>query len=112
MESLLVWVVERVAKFPREHRFTVGDRLIEVCVDVLSALVEASFKRDKAALLAAASRALVRARVLARVARRLRLLTEAQQLHFVAESDEVGKMVGGWHRSVSARPAPRARGAG
>jgi hypothetical protein len=47
METLLAWVVERVAKFPREHKFTVGDRLIETCLDITSHLVEASYRRDK-----------------------------------------------------------------
>ena len=62
METLLAWVVERVAKFPREHKFTVGDRLVETCLDITSHLVEASYRRDKHAELSAASRALVRAR--------------------------------------------------
>jgi len=69
MEGLLVWVVERVAKFPREHKFTVGDRLVETCLDITSHLVEASYRRDKRHDLAAASRGLVRARVLVRLAR-------------------------------------------
>jgi hypothetical protein len=47
MESLLRWVPERVTKFPREHRFTVGDRPIETCLDVMENLVEASYKHDK-----------------------------------------------------------------
>ena len=88
---------------PREHKFTVGDRLIETCLEVTSGLVEASFVRDKLALLAAASRALTRARVLARVARRLRLFSDAQAEYFADQSLEVGRMLGGWTRSVRAR---------
>jgi hypothetical protein len=58
MEGLLAWTVERVAKFPREHKFTVGDRLVETCLDITSHLVEASYRRDKRGDLAAASRGL------------------------------------------------------
>jgi hypothetical protein len=54
METLLAWVVERVVKFPREHKFTVGDRLVETCLDITSHLVEASYRRDKHAELSAA----------------------------------------------------------
>jgi hypothetical protein len=36
MEALLAWVAERVAKFPRDHKFTTGDRLIETCIDILT----------------------------------------------------------------------------
>jgi len=32
MKELLAWVVEQVAKFPSEHKFTVGDRLVETCL--------------------------------------------------------------------------------
>lgn len=42
MEGLLAWTVERLVKFPREYKFTVGDRLIETCLDITSHLVEAS----------------------------------------------------------------------
>lgn len=81
METLLASIVERVAKFPREHKFTVGDRLVETCLDITSHLVEASYQRDKHAELSAASRALVRARVLVRLARAVRCVSEAQHLY-------------------------------
>ena len=41
MEELTLWVIGRVKSFPRDHRFTLGDRLIESCLVVLDALVEA-----------------------------------------------------------------------
>ena len=110
MEGLLTWTAERVAKFPRDHKFTVGDRLLETCLDVMAALTDAAFRRDKHEVLAAASRGLVRARILARLARVLLCLSEAQHLHFVRESDEVGRMLGGWIRS-GATEASRFRSA-
>ncbi|WP_437827411.1 hypothetical protein [Sorangium sp. So ce1153] len=42
METLLAWVAERVTKFPRDHRFTVGDRLPHACLGVTENLIEAS----------------------------------------------------------------------
>lgn len=61
MEGLLQWVAERVAKLPREHRFAVGDRLLVTCIEcieVMENLLDASYRRDKHASLAAASRGL------------------------------------------------------
>jgi hypothetical protein len=55
MGGLLVWVVERVAKFPREHRFTIGERLVETSLGVCEALVDASYRRDRQGLHSAAS---------------------------------------------------------
>lgn len=100
MEELLVWVMERCGKMPREHKFTVGDRLVETCLEVTVLLVEASYSREKQVLLQGASRALTRARVLARVAQRLRLLSGDQQRYFAEQSLEIGKMLGGWTRSL------------
>ena len=47
MKTLLAWVVERVAKFPRDHKFTIGDRLIETCLDITCHLVDATYRRDR-----------------------------------------------------------------
>ena len=103
MENLTAWVVERAAKMSREHKFTIGDKLVETCLDVTTCLVEASFVRDKLPLLGSASRGLTRARVLVRIAHRVGLLSEAQREHFAAQSLEIGKMLGGWTRATQTR---------
>lgn len=103
MEDLTLWALERVAKMPRDHKFTIGDRLVETCLDVNAALVETSFVRDKLQLLHAASRGLIRARVLVRLAERLGLLSANQRAHFASQSEALGRQLGGWTRSQRAR---------
>ena len=103
MEDLTTWTIERATKMPREHKFVVGDKLVETCLEITTLLVEASFARDKLELLARASRALTRARVIVRIAQRLRLLSEKQREHFINESLTIGKMLGGWTRSTQMR---------
>ncbi len=105
MEPLSLWVLKRVEAFPRSHKFTVGDRLIETCLEAQTSLVEASYVRDKRGLLLGASRALVRGRVLARLATALHALSVDQEAHFARESTEIGRMVGGWLRALNARQA-------
>ncbi len=100
MESVSLWVVQRVEAFPRSHRFTIGDRWIETCLDAQTSLVEASYVRDKRGLLLGASRALVRGRVLARMAAALRAISLDQEAHFARESGEIGRMIGGWLRAL------------
>ncbi len=107
METLVLWVIQRVEAFPRKHRFTMGDRWIETCLDVQTNLVEAAYVRDKRTLLLSASRGLVRGRVLARMAAALHCISLDQEAHFARESTEVGRMVGGWLRSLAhGRPRP------
>ncbi|HQB46637.1 MAG TPA: four helix bundle protein, partial [Polyangiaceae bacterium] len=103
MEDLTLWIMLRVAKFPRDHRFTLGDRLIEACLSVLDDLVHAAFSRDKVALLTHASRTLTRARTLVRLANRAHLLAEKQRTYFAEQSDEIGKKISGWTRHARTR---------
>ncbi|MBN2197416.1 MAG: four helix bundle protein [Polyangiaceae bacterium] len=60
MEAVALWIIQCVAKMPREHRFTLGDRLIETSLEVTTLLFDASYRRDKAPLLAEAGRGLTR----------------------------------------------------
>ncbi len=103
MEDLCVWAVERAEGFPRSLKFSVGDRFIDANLRVVECLIEAAYTRDKRPALQAASRALVRARVVARLAQRLRALSHDQLHHFEHESVEVGRMLGGWLRYVNQR---------
>ena len=72
MEALCTWAIERAEDFPRKVKFSLGDRWIEANLAVVEHLVEATYTREKRPALLAASRALVRARVVARDASRPR----------------------------------------
>lgn len=107
MEDLTLWVIERVAKFPRDHKFTLGDRLVETCLDITTDLVEATYLSargpHKLARLHRAARSLTRARILVRMAQRLAILSSHQREHFAARSDDIGRMLGGWTRHLQPR---------
>jgi hypothetical protein len=103
MEEVTAWVIERVAKMPRDHKFTIGDRLVETCLSVTELLCEAAYTRDRLPLLLRASRALTRARLLVRLAQRLHLLSMNQREHFAAQTTEIGQMIGGWTRAARSR---------
>lgn len=38
--QFLAWLVQTVEKFPKSHKFTLGDRIVTTALDVLDALVE------------------------------------------------------------------------
>jgi hypothetical protein len=44
---LLIWCSERIAKFPRSHRFTVGQRLEGRMAQVLEGLLRAKYSRER-----------------------------------------------------------------
>ena len=49
--QFLLWLLPSVEKFPRSHKFTLGGRIEAIALDVLEALIEATYTRDCAGAL-------------------------------------------------------------
>jgi len=96
--DFLLWLLPHLAKFPREHRFTLGDRLEEGSLALLELLVEASYTREKGALLRAANVRLERLRYLSRLAKDLRLISVRQYEFAIRAMQAIGAEIGGWAR--------------
>lgn len=98
--ALALWTVRKVEGFPRSHRYDLGGRIVGSALDLLTALVDAAYSRDKVGPLDQAGRQVNRLRLLYRLAKDLRLVS-VDSYSFAAESlEEVGRMVGGWARST------------
>ena len=94
--QFLRWLVPTVEKFPRAHKFTLGDRIQSGALDVLERLIEATYSRNAQPPLAAANLGLEKLRFLFRLATDLTLV-DLRRYEFAARAiDEVGRMVGGW----------------
>jgi hypothetical protein len=96
--DFVLWLLPHIAGFARRHRFTLGDRLEGGVLEVLELLVEASYTRDKRALLQRANLRLERVRYLIRLAVDLKLLT-VKPYEFAARAIvTIGGEIGGWTR--------------
>jgi hypothetical protein len=101
--DFLLWLLPKVEKFPRSFRFSVGDRTVATALDLLLALVEGSYSVDKAALLETANQRGNGLRYLLRLAKDLKLLS-LDSYGFAAERmEEIGRMIGGWQKSIRRR---------
>ena len=49
--DLILWYVPRVNKFPRDHKFIVGDRIQRTLYDLLERLIRARYSKDCASML-------------------------------------------------------------
>ena len=116
--DLLIWTAQHVARFPRSHRFTVGDRLDRQVYAVLDRLLRAKYTRDRASLLRQANLELEVLRFQYRMAKDLKCLSLESYGYAARVVNEIGQMVGGWLRSSgsgtpesepSARPGPTRR---
>lgn len=103
--DLSVWTLNHTARFPRHHRYSLGNRIEETLLDLLDILIEARYTREKLALLDRANILLERLRFQMRLARDLKALA-LNSFEFQAKAvEEIGRMVGGWRKSAASRSA-------
>ncbi|MFH1737895.1 MAG: diversity-generating retroelement protein Avd [bacterium] len=86
-------------EFPRDHKYTLGQKMKETCLDMLDAIVEANGAKDKKPALERASAQLERLRVYTRLAYDLKVVGIKKYEVLSKYSDEIGRMIGGWMKS-------------
>ena len=97
--QFLKWLVPTVEKFPRSQKFMLGDRIQGTALDVLEALIEATYTRDRRPHLARANLGLEKLRFFMRLAHEQRHLDARRYEHAARAIDEVGRLVGGWAKA-------------
>ena len=103
--DLILWFAPKLAQFPRIHRFTLGDRIMTLLLELLDGLIVAQYEREaRVAALRRANVGLERLRYLVRLARDLHCLTLQEYEHAARELVGTGQRVGGWLRHARSRP--------
>ena len=94
----ILWLVPAVARFPRSQKFLLGDRIQSLALDVLEALIEATYTHQRDRLLARANLGIEKLRFLFRLAWDLQYL-DARRYEFAARAlDETGRKIGAWRK--------------
>ena len=101
--DFVVWLLPTVQHFQRSYRHTLGDRLIGAGVELLMTLVQCAYAAEKGALLREASLQANCLRYLLRLAKDVHLMTVDSYGFSAGRIEEVGRMIGGWQRSVERR---------
>jgi hypothetical protein len=102
----VLWSCHHTGRFPRSHRFVLGERIERNLYDLLQTRVRARYTRERRPLLLRANRTLEVLRFRVRLARDLGCLT-VKSYGFAARAvDEVGRLVGGWLEAVPGGPRP------
>ena len=103
--DLALWTMNHTARFPRHHRYSLGQRLDGTLLDLLDVLIEARYVREKARMLDRANVLLERLRFLMRLAKDMQVLP-LKSFEFQANAvEEIGRMIGGWRRHAAGRAA-------
>jgi hypothetical protein len=97
--DLVLWLMPKMGKFPREHRVTLGQRIEHLLYEILEKLIRAKFSRQRRELLEAVNVDLEVLRFQVRLAKDLRCLSVSSYGQVAQRLLDVGRQVGGWMRS-------------
>lgn len=101
--DFLAWLVPVSNHFPRSHRHTVTQRLLNAAFDLRERLEVANLRSGKARLeqLQRADEALACCKMYLRLAFHLQWLNNGQYWHVAKMLVEIGKLLGGWQKATS-----------
>lgn len=99
--DLLRWLIPLTTKFPRSHRFVLAARVQETVLRFQERLIEAGRSKKPLPILAQADTDLTKLRLYLRLCRDLQLIAFNQYEHGQRMVDEVGRLMGGWIKSIT-----------
>jgi hypothetical protein len=102
-DDFILWFLPKIEKFPRNYKFLIGDRIVEIQLDLLENLIEAYYRKDKIMNLRAANVEIEKLRHLLKVCTAMRFLSFEQLEYATRALNEVGVLVGGWMRQQEGR---------
>lgn len=94
--DLIKWYVPHLNRLPRQHKFSLGDRISSGLYDLLESLIKARYSLDKVAQLKAINIQLEILRYQTRLLYDFDLM-DTRRLEFISNAfNEIGKDLGGW----------------
>ena len=98
--QFLLWLGPLLEKFPKDKKFTIGDRIQNIALDILEELIEATYTRDRLQHLRRANLGIEKLRFLMRLAADLKVI-DGRRYEFAARTlDEIGRSVGAWAKRI------------
>lgn len=98
--DFVAWLIPLTVKFPRQQRFVLASALQQESLHFQALLIEAAHHRQPEALLVNADAELDKLRTHLRLCLDLRLISSGQYEHAARLLVEIGKLLGGWQKSV------------
>ena len=100
--EMMVWLLERTAKFPKNQRFLLAKRMENAALDIFEKLNQAALSKGRESLLplSEADVSLANLKLYNRLAKDLQLLAFNQYEYLAGLLDEVGRLLGGWQKRV------------
>lgn len=97
--DLILWSCNHTSRFPRSHRFVLGERIERNLYNLLETLIRAKYTKQRQRLLEDANLTLEILWFQMRLAKDLQCL-KINSYGFASKAiDEIGRLIGGWLRS-------------
>ena len=104
MSDFYKMIYETIKLFPKDEKFTIGEKIKNLVLKILENLIEAEFslKYNKIKLLEKASVKLDLLKLLIRICYELKLINLKKYIQIEKSLQEIGRMLGGWIKSTKA----------
>lgn len=99
--ELLGQVVRATKEFPREHKFTLGQRLRDEVIDVLVLVYRANSQKDKTPVLAEILERVLVIELIVRLCHDQRILARKSYASLTEMVESLARQTEGWKRSAS-----------
>ena len=98
--NLTRWYIEKLSKLPRNHRYTLGEKVQNSLLNLLMFLSDAIYSREKRPLQLKANKELEKLRLLSRLMKDLNIISTDNYRFVTSALDEIGQMLGGWMKGA------------
>jgi hypothetical protein len=109
--DLILWLLPAATRFPRVHRFGLGERVVSRALDFQESLLAAGLQsgEERANWLNQADSQLAQLTQLVRLCKDLELISICQYEHAAAMLVEIGRLLGGWIKKQKGQAEQEAR---
>ncbi len=98
--DFLKYLIPIVAKFPKNQRYLIGERIEKISLDILENLIEARYTKNRTEILRKTNILLEKLRYLVRIAMDLKLISIKRYEHIAKLLNQIGVQLGGWLKSA------------
>ena len=106
VEDMAAYAYLCIEQFPKSHKFTIGERIQALMQEIIQLIIACNKKYHKKTTFQEIDIHLEALRSFVRIAKSLKILPFHKYEHWSALNDEIGRLLGGWIRSMDGKLVP------
>lgn len=98
--QFMLWYIKKLSTLPKNHRFTLGQKIETILIDLMMLLSDAVYSKQRLELLKEANKNIEKIRLLTRLLKDLSILSKDNFYFITNELNEIGSQLGGWIKNA------------